>query len=378
MRKLRLLTAGPVDVDDDVLAALAEPTLPHYGPPWMPAYESTIFLLHELFETDHDVLIMPGPGSGALDMGIGSLIPAGSTICVPVNGYFGERVQQMVEAYDIHAARLDFPLGAAVDPGALRAFLGDEVPRAGSEGRPMKALVVVHHETSTGVLNPLEDIARVAHEFDLAVIVDAVASAGGTRLPVDAWGIDICVTVPNKCLGAPPGVSMATVSPRAWALAEANPARHGWYHDLRTWAWYRKYEEEWHPYPTTLPTNVIVALRKALSILLHDKGVEAARAELQLAAQHVREGMSELGFGMFPDPDFAAPMLSAFHSHPELSTADLTQFLLDERGLMISGGLRDLKGRMFRIGHMGGASSPEVIEALLSGVGDFLRSHGGR
>jgi aspartate aminotransferase-like enzyme len=128
-KNLRLLTAGPVDVDDEVLSALAEQTLPHYGPPWMPAYESTIFLLHEFFETEQDVLVMPGPGSGALDTGIGSLIPPGATICVPVNGYFGDRVHQMVEAYDIHAARLDFAPGSAVDPDALRAFLQTEMPK---------------------------------------------------------------------------------------------------------------------------------------------------------------------------------------------------------------------------------------------------------
>jgi alanine-glyoxylate transaminase/serine-glyoxylate transaminase/serine-pyruvate transaminase len=235
----------------------------------------------------------------------------------------------------------------------------------------------VHHETSTGVLNPLEDIGRIARELGLALIVDAVASVGGTRLPVDAWGIDFCVSVPNKCVGAPPGVAMVTVSPRAWQMAEANPARHGWYHDLRTWAWYRKHEEEWHPYPTTLPTNVIVALRKALSIILHDKGVERHRAEIQLAAQHVREGMDEFGFSLFPDPLYAAPMLSAFRSRPDVDTGDMSKFLLDERGLMISGGLGDLKGKIFRIGHMGGASSPEVVEALLVGVGDYLKSKNG-
>jgi alanine-glyoxylate transaminase / serine-glyoxylate transaminase / serine-pyruvate transaminase len=377
LKKLTLLTAGPVEVDDAVLAALAEPTLPHYGPPWMPAYESTIFLLHELFETDHDVLLMPGPGSGALDTGIGSLIPPGSTVCVPVNGFFGGRVRQMVEAYDIHAAVIDFPQGAAIDPDALRRFLLREIPRAQAEDRPLKALAVVHHETSTGVLNPLEAIAAVARDLNLVLIVDAVASAGGTRLPVDAWGIDICVAVPNKCLGAPPGVAMVTVSPRAWQMAEANPARHGWYHDLRTWAWYRKHEEHWHPYPTTLPTNVIVALRKALSIVLHDKGVETHRGEIQLAAQHIREGMDEFGFELFPDPRNAAPMLSAFRSRPGIDTGQMTKYLLDECGLMISGGLGDLAGKIFRIGHMGGAARPEVTGALLAGVGEFLKSKNG-
>jgi alanine-glyoxylate transaminase/serine-glyoxylate transaminase/serine-pyruvate transaminase len=374
--RLRLLTAGPVDVDDDVLAALAEPTLPHYGPPWRPIYESTLDYAAKLFQTKNDILLMPGPGSGALDTGIGSLIPPGSSICVPRNGFFGERVQAIVEAYDIHAHVIEFEAGKPIDPELLRQKLAIWIPESEAWGRPMHAIAVVHHETSTGVLNPLAEIAQVAKEFDIVLIVDAVASLGGVPVPVDELGIDICVTVPNKCLGAPPGVAMMSVSERAWKLAENNPARHGWYHDLRTWAWFREHEKDWHPYPTTLPTNVIVALNRALQRIF-EEGIETHHASIRNAAIHTREGMDEFGFKMLPDPEYAAPMLSAFYACPDMgSVSEFMRYLRDEHGLMVSGGLGDLTGKIFRVGHMGEASSPEVVSALLDGVGEYLKSKG--
>jgi len=373
--RLRLFTVGPVDVDDETLGALAQPTLPHYGPPWRPIYESTLEMLSRLFHTQNDMLVMPGPGSGALEAGIGSLVPPHSSICIPTNGFFGKRIKEITEAYDIDACVIDFPEGQPVDPDTLRLKLREQITECAAAGRPMRALALVHHETSTGVLNPLAEIAQVAHEFDLVLIVDAVASMAGVPVLVDDWGIDICVTVPNKCLGAPPGVAMMSVSPRAWALANANPARHGWYHDLRTWAWYREHEREWHPYPTTLPTNVIVAVNHSLTQMF-ERGVDQHMATIRGTAMHVREGMNELGFKMFPHPDYAAPVISAFHAFPGSKVSDMMRFLREEHNMMISGGLGDLAGRVFRIGHMGAATDPAVTEALLGAMQSYLDSRG--
>ncbi len=375
MSRLRLLTAGPVDVADDVLGALGQPTLPHYGPPWQPLYDSTITLLSKLFQTQYDVLIVPGPGSGGLDAAIGSLIPPQSSLCVPRNGFFGERIQQIAEAYDICACPIDFPPGKPLDPDTIRQKLASWVPQCQAEGHPLRGIALVHHETSTGVLNPLADIAQVAKEFNLALIVDAVASLGGVPIGVDELGIDVCISVPNKCLGAPPGVAMMSVSPRAWELSSANPARHGWYHDLRTWAWYREHEKNWHPYPTTLPTNVIVALNHALAGVF-ERGLDRHMADIRNTAIHVREGMDDLGFKLFPDPEFAAPMVSAFHTFPGSSVSDMMRFLRDDHSLMISGGLGDLAGKVFRIGHMGAAGTPEVTTALLAALSEYLASRG--
>jgi alanine-glyoxylate transaminase/serine-glyoxylate transaminase/serine-pyruvate transaminase len=366
---------GPVDVDDEVLAAIAEPTLPHYGARWMPLFNATTNLLKRLFETAGDVLMIPGPGSSALEAGMTSLVPAGEGICIPENGFFGLRAIQMAEACGIRPWVLSFPAGEYIDPDRLRAFLKETLPAANAEGHPIRAITLVHHETSTGVLNPLHEIAEVAHEFDLLLIVDAVASFGGVPIPVDAWGIDICVSVPNKCIGAPPGVALMSVSQRAWERAESNPCAHGWYLDLRTWAWYRTNWKDWHPYPTTLPTNNIVALHKALeSIFL--EGVEAHFASFARAFQAVREGLAGMGFSLFTNPAYAAPMISAMNTRPDVNVGELQHFLLDKHGIMISGGLGDLHGKIFRVGHMGRAKDASYTSQLLEAVHAFLNANG--
>lgn len=375
MPDLRLMIPGPVDVDDEVLAAIAEPTLPHYGARWMPLFNATTNLLKRLFETAGDVLMIPGPGSSALEAGMTSLVPAGEGICIPENGFFGLRAIQMAEACGIRPWVLSFPAGEYIDPDRLRAFLKETLPAANAEGHPIRAITLVHHETSTGVLNPLHEIAEVAHEFDLLLIVDAVASFGGVPIPVDAWGIDICVSVPNKCIGAPPGVALMSVSQRAWERAESNPCAHGWYLDLRTWAWYRTNWKDWHPYPTTLPTNNIVALHKALeSIFL--EGVEAHFASFARAFQAVREGLAGMGFSLFTNPAYAAPMISAMNTRPDVNVGELQHFLLDKHGIMISGGLGDLHGKIFRVGHMGRAKDASYTSQLLEAVHAFLNANG--
>jgi alanine-glyoxylate transaminase/serine-glyoxylate transaminase/serine-pyruvate transaminase len=369
---LRLMIPGPVEADEDILAALSEQTLPHYGAAWMPIFNTTTDYLKRLFETDSSVLLMPGAGSGALDAGLGSLVPAGAGICIPLNGFFGGRLADMAECYGIHPYKIAFPMGKHIDPDAVRTQLKTLLPKAEAEGHPIQALVVVHHETSTGVLNPLKEIAEAASEFGLPVIVDAVASFGGVRIPFDEWGIDYCVGVPNKCLGVPPGVALVAVSPRAWELAEANPGKHGWYYDLRTWRWYMENWGDWHPTPVTLPTNNIVALLKALRDIFENEGVAAHFASFARAAERVRSGMAGFGFSLLPEPAYAAPMVTALNAPPGLDISGMLDYLKDEHGLLISGGLADLRGKIIRVGHMGRAREPEYVDALLAGVRAYM------
>ncbi len=172
--------------------------------------------------------------------------------------------------------------------------------------------------------------------------------------------------------GVPCVTSGKNASCEGWKLADENPARHGWYHDLRTWAWFREHEKDWHPYPTTLPTNVIVALNAALGRIF-EQGIEDHMARIRSAAIHTREGMDKFGFKMLPDPAFTAPMLSAFYALAGMKVGDFMRDLREEHGLMISGGLGDLTGRIFRVGHMGAANKPEIVEELLTAVESYLK-----
>ena len=255
----------------------------------------------------------------------------------------------------------------------MKANLGEALPRARKEGSPISALAVVHLETSTGALNPLRDIAAIARDFDLPIIVDAVGSLGGVPVPVDDWDLDVCVTVPNKCLGAPAGLALASVSPRAWSLASANRARRGWYTNLETWRLCRaENSPSGFPYPTTLPTHLIIALKASLERILRT-GVEAFRRDIESAAERVRRGFRDLAFEPFVDEADLSPMLSTYLKPATVDLDHLIRFLLQEQALMVAGGLGRYRGRILRIGNMGQATRAEYSERLFEGIRDFLR-----
>lgn len=364
-RPVKLMIPGPVDVEDDVLDALARPLLPHYGPLWMPVYHEAIERLQWLFGTHSTLYMLPGPGSAALDAAFGSMMRTGDRVLVAANGFFGRRNRTMARGYGLEICAVDGPLDRPLDPEEIRKRLLAE--------RGVRALVLVHLETSTGVLNPLRDIAAVAREFDVPLIVDAVSSLGGVPLPVDEWGIDVCVTVVNKALACPPAIAPISISPRAWdQIDRAGDSHHGWYLDLRVWRDYAERWGSWHPTPTTLPTNNIVAAVASLR-LIAARGLEAHYRQFVEAAQFVRAGLRRLGFALFTDEAHTSPLITAVRERPEFDIEKMRQYLMDEWGVMISGGLDDLHGRIFRIGHIGRASSPEYGRLLLEGIEAYMR-----
>jgi len=359
---------GPVDAEDDVLAALAEPVLPHYGKQWMAIYDETVERLKRLFGTSNDLFLMPGPGTAGLDAALGSLMRTGEKVLVLSNGFFGKRLGTVARSYGLGVRSVEAPLGQPLDPEALRQCLSAE--------RDIQAVAVVHLETSTGVLNPLKEIAAVANEFEVPIIVDAVSSLGGIPLSVDEWGIDVCVTVVNKCLACPPGLVPISVSQRAWEQIDRKSGRaHGWYLNLRTWKDYAINWAPWHPYPTTLPTNNIVALLTSLRRIL-DGGLEAHYSRHAQAAQAVRARLKKLGFEMFTAEAHTSPLLSTVCGLPGMDVNAFRRYLVEEWRIMVAGGLEELSGKIFRVGHMGKAASADYVERFLDGVEAYLRLQG--
>jgi len=377
MKHYKLMIPGPVDVEDEVLAAMSSASMPHYGADWLEIYHDVIAMLKQVFQTENDVLLMPGPGSAALDAALGSLLAPGELVCIPVSGFFSRRLVKIANDNGLHVLPVDFAQGQPVEPDTLRQMMAEqrELEQRSSDQPRLRALAVVHHETSTGVLNPLPEIVAVAREFDLPIIVDAVSSMGGVPLPVDEWGIDVCVTVANKCLATPPGVAILSVSPRAWEMiaAQENSGR-GWYLNLSTWRYYMD-NWAWHPYPVTLPTNNIIALQVSLKRILAE-GLEAHFAGYVRASSLVRQGLRDLGFEMFVADEWACPVISAVRARPDVPAGELHDFLRDEHGILIAGGLEELHGIIFRVGHIGKAVSREYSLAFLQGVEDFLRRRG--
>ncbi len=368
MKTPKLMIAGPVGISDEVREALAGPLVAHYGPEWVAIHQETVELLQQVFQTQNDLHLLVGSGSAGVDAALGSLLSAGEKILVAINGFFGQRMATIARAYGLDVVPVASPSDQPIDPDAVRACLA-------ADG-DIQLVGIVHHETSTGVLNPLQEIANVAREFGLPILVDAIASMGGISVPVDGWGLDVVVAVGNKCLGAPPGLALISVSPRAWGMMESRPNRgHGWFFNLETWREYAELWAGWHPFPTTMPTPNILALRTALKDILKH-GLESHYQRHVRAAARVRDGLIGLGFELYLKLAYACPLITAVKARPEFTVSELHQFLLDEHNIMIAGGIAELRGKIFRVGHMGLATSDEYVEALLAGVRDFLGRRG--
>ncbi len=365
---LRLMIPGPVGAEDEVLAALSRPILPHYGKEYVAIHDETLERLSQVFGTQNDLFLMAGPGSAALDASLGSLMRTGDKVLVAQNGFFGERLASVARAYGLDVHPVEAPLGHPVDPEAIRRVLSAEPG--------IQAVAVVHLETSTAVLNPLQEIVSVSREFEVPIVVDAVSSLGGIPLPVDEWGIDVCVTVSNKCLAAPAGLAPISVSQRAWDQMDRKNGRdHGWYLDLHTWKEFAVRWAPWHPYPTTQPSSLVVALLTSLR-RIQEEGLEAYYHRHVQAAQFVRSGLVRLGFEMFTSGVHTSPLITAVCGVQGMDVDDLRRYLVEEWRIMVSGGLEELRGKILRVGHIGKAASAEYSERLLQGVEAYLRLRG--
>jgi alanine-glyoxylate transaminase/serine-glyoxylate transaminase/serine-pyruvate transaminase len=362
----KLMIPGPVEVDDQVLARMGSPITPHYGSEWSALYTDTTERLKDIFRTAGNVFLIVSSGSGGLEAAISSLFAPADRVLVTVNGFFGQRLANMARYRGLEVTTVTAPWGSPIDPQAVRRALAEAPDTVG--------LIVVHHETSTGVLNPLSELGTLAQEFDVSFLVDAVSSLGGEDLAMDDWGIDVCVTASQKCLEAPAGLAPVAVSAKAWSRIEANTrvACHpGWYLNLQVWRHYLENWGDWHPTPITMPTSTVLALNTALDCL-QAEGLKGRILRYREAATSLRAGLRELGFTLFVDGESASSTITAVRRHPGFEVEDLIAVLRKEYGIYIAGGLGKLSGEVFRVGHMGKAGSQEYVSLLLESVEDCL------
>ena len=360
----KLMIPGPVEVDESVLAEMGAPVAAHYGPEWTALYKDTTTRMKLVFRTKGDVFLLVSSGSGGLEAAIASPLAPGQRVLVGVNGFFGERLATIARSRGLEVVTVTAPWGEPIAPEAVHAALEKDAAIAG--------LIVVHHETSTGVLNPLPALGSLAREFDVPFIVDAVSSLGGEELAMDDWGIDICVTASQKCLEAPPGLAPVAVSRRAWEVMDRNrdsPA--GFYLNLRVWRQYAEEWGDWHPFPVTMATNNVLALRAALDKLLTE-GLAQRIERYRDVAQFLRTGLRQLGLSLFVEGKIASSTITVVRRPPHVDVADLITFLREERSIRIAGGLGATHGEIFRVGHMGKAASREYATLLLAGLADYL------
>jgi alanine-glyoxylate transaminase/serine-glyoxylate transaminase/serine-pyruvate transaminase len=359
----KLLIPGPVEVSEEVLNAMGSQVRPHYGGEWTAFYKETQEILKKVFNTDGDVYIMPGSGTLAIDACLGSSLSTGEKIIVGTNGFFGDRLVSIAQGNGFQVVKVMAEWGKPIDTR--------DVERAFAENPNAKALAVVHLETSTTVQNPIEKLGEVTRRHAALFIVDAVSSLGGVPFAMDDWGIDLCASASQKCLGAPPGLAPCAIGKRGWKAIDRNPNKnHGWYADLKNWRKYQTEWGDWHPTPVTMPTNNVYALRAALDDLLKE-GISVRLERYRKLALRLRVGLREVGLPPFTTDDQLSPVLTAGVTPEGISSLKIVDYLMQEYGIKISSGLGALKEKIFRIGHMSPLVTDADIDKVIEALGRF-------
>jgi len=263
--------------------------------------------------------------------------------------------------YTSNVTTLEFPLGQAYD--------FDRVERALRE-KWFDAVVAVHCETSTGVLNPVQELAELCQRHGVLLIVDAISSLAIEPLEMDAWGIGICISASQKGLESPPGLALVAVAHGAWEVIERADGP-GWYLNLRVW---REYQEKWgdcHPHPITHAVNNVRALRIGIERILAE-GLEARFGRHRKVAGYLREELRELGLELFVPDEIASHGVTSVVA-PSGKAGELLAYLREQHGLLLAGSLGELQGKVFRIGHMGPTATQEAIDDVLCALSSGLR-----
>ena len=361
-----LLGPGPSNVHPRVSQALAAPVVGHLDPAFLEIMDQTMVLLREVFQTSNEVTLpISGTGSAGMEAAIANLVEPGDTIVVGVNGLFGQRMCDVAERYGANVVTVEAEWGQPLDPDAVR--------RALQTAATPKVLAVVHVETSTGVIQPLPDLAAAAHENGALFLVDAVTSLSGSDLRVDEWGIDLAYSGTQKCLGVPPGLAPITMNDAAReALHHRSEKVRSWYLDL---SMIENYWGEGRTYHHTAPISMIYALHEGLQ-LIHEEGLEARFARHRQNSAALRAGLEALGLQLVVSEPHRADPLTTVYVPDGADDAAARRDLLQRHGIEIGGGLGPLRGRIWRIGLMGHSSTGENVLLLLNALGDVLSLQG--
>jgi serine---pyruvate transaminase len=343
------MTPGPTAVPPEVLRALGEPVLHHRSPDFAEVFAVAQERLRAVFRTEQEVLVFTSSGTGAFESAVVNLHSPGDRVLAVSQGEFGERWQKLASVFACDVVPLAYAWGAAPNPDDLRRALSESDARS---------VLLVHSETSTGVVCDLEPLLAVCLEAGALSVVDAVSSLGAVPLETDVWGADVVVTGSQKALMTPPGLAFAAVSERAWERASsASLPRFYW-----DWERQRRAQAKGST-PSTPATSLVVALVAALGLVL-EGGLEQAFARHRALGRACRAGIKAMGLQLYSPDDDSAAVLTGALTPEAVDAVALRLALRDRHGITIAGGHGELVGRLFRIGHIGHVGIEELAGTL--------------
>ncbi|MFH0941594.1 MAG: alanine--glyoxylate aminotransferase family protein [Chloroflexota bacterium] len=348
MAQLRI--PGPTPLPDEVIKAMAQPMINHRSAAFAEILNGVTEKMKKVFQTRNDVLLLTGSGTGGMEAAIVNVVSPGDKVLSLAGGEFADRFANIARRFGADVVLLACELGKAADPQAVRQAL--------KQNPGIKAVLVTHNETSTGVTNPLEEISRVVKEYDKLLIVDAISSLSSINLPVDAWHCDIVISGSQKGWMAPPGMTMLSVSEAAWQVQARATAPRFYWDFTQAKNYLTKGQTPWTPSVTT-----IYALAASLDMMLKE-GLANIFARHALVGKTAREGAKSLGLGLFADEKYASDTVTAIAASGGLDTKVMLKMMRQEHGIELAGGQGKLDGKIFRIGHMGWVTVKEIKEVI--------------
>jgi aspartate aminotransferase-like enzyme len=346
----QLRIPGPTPLPERVVRSMSRPMIDHRGPEFAAILAEITAGAKRVFKTSSDLLMLTSSGTGGLESAVANLVSPGDEVVVALCGNFGERFAGLATAYGADVVRLEFDWGQPVEADDLARVLANH-PKA-------KVVLLTHNETSTGVTNPLRELARVAHDAGRIVVVDGVSSISSIAIETDAWGIDVAVSGSQKGWMAPPGISLVSVSERAWAQqAKARAPRYYFdWKEAKTWA-------EKGMTPFTPAVSVVFALQEGLH-MLEEEGLDAVYLRHERLARATQSGLEALGFQLYAQDGYRSNTVTSAVPPPGLDVSALRTLLNDKYGVVIAGGQGKMTGKMVRVGHLGAVAEGDVVQVI--------------
>ena len=353
-RRQYLQIPGPTNIPDRILRALSQPLINHRGPEFEELLETCVTGLKKVFGTEHDMLLFPSSGSGALESAVVNLVSPGDTIAVGSHGIFSERVAKIAENFNVNVIRIEAEWGKAVKAEMIAKVLAEDTEHI------IKAVYLPHNETTSGLQNDVKSIGLMmkASGHPALFVVDAISSMGCLPFENDKWNVDVCVSASQKGFMLPPGLSMVAIGERGWQAYEKSTMPK-WYWDYK--AVWSKMQEGQMPY--TPATTLLFGLKEALAII-EAEGLENTWARHALMGKATRNAVEALGLTLFAEPGYESDALTAFYVPEGFKAKEISALLKDKYDVIIGGGLQQLAGKILRIGHMGAIYKLDIYAVL--------------
>ena len=356
-----LMGPGPSNLSATVQLIMTDPVISHMDPIFLELMDEVMKMLRRLFQTENEMTIpVSGTGSAGMEFCFVNLVEPGDAVVIGVNGLFGERMCDVAERCGATVHRVDAPWGKIVPAEALASAVEKVKP---------KIVALVHAETSTGALTPIEEVSRIAHDAGALLLVDVVTSLGGCPVYVDKWEIDAAYSATQKCLSCPPGLAPVTLSPKAMSVATNRSTKvQSWYLDVNLLAnwWYQE-----RVYHHTAPITMNYALHEALRVILKE-GLTNRWKRHQDNHLRLKTGLKEIGFELASPEGHELWPLSPVKMPEGLNAGEIKKELLEKYNIEIGEGLGPLKDRILRVGLMGESSQPQNVDYFLKSFHEIV------